>query len=77
VSRSITSTTYKLVYQHKTVDHLIHTDKRHQLNYLEKASDAVWPLGNTVGFLPQQKVFLPGQREKTVKTTVKTGKNWH
>jgi len=28
-----------------------------------------------VGFLPWQKLFLPGQWEKMVKTVVKTGKN--
>jgi len=33
-------------------------------------------VGPRVGFLPQQKVFLPGQWKKPVKTTVKTGKNW-
>jgi len=29
-----------------------------------------------VGFLPWQKLFLPGQWKKTVKTVAKTSKNW-
>jgi len=35
-----------------------------------------WFIIIRVGFLPRQKVFLPGQWKKPVKTTVKTGKNW-
>jgi len=30
-------------------------------------------VNNRVGFLPWQKVFLPGQWKKTVKTAAKTG----
>jgi len=29
-----------------------------------------------VGFLPWQKLFLPGQWKKPVKTVAKTSKNW-
>jgi len=32
-------------------------------------------LFNRVGFLPWQKLFLPGQWKKTVKTVAKTSKN--